>query len=64
MIATNSDGDPARRAFLLGQLGTGALERVVDPGRDIVAARLADPSTGELSDECGDAIDRWYGRLA
>ena len=63
VIATNSDGDPARRAFLLGQLGTGALERIVDPGRDIVSARLADPETGELSDECDEAIQRWYARL-
>ena len=53
VIATNSDGDPARRKFLLNQLGPGATERVVDPGRDAVSARLADPATGELSlDEC------------
>ena len=64
MFATNSDGDSARRAFLLGELGTGAIERIVDPGRDIVSARLADPETGELSAECGAAIERWYGRLA
>ena len=64
VIATNSDGDPARRAFLLGQLGAGATERIVDPGRAIVAARLSDPATGELSGECDAAIGRWYGRLA
>ena len=63
VIATNSDGDPARRAFLLGQLGDGASERIVDPGRDVVAARLADAETGELSGECDAAINRWYGRL-
>ena len=63
VICTNSDGDPARRAFLLDQLGTGALERIVDPGRDIVSARLADPETGELSDECDEAIGRWYTRI-
>ena len=62
VIATNSDGDPVRRAFLLGQLGTGAVERIVNPGVDIVSARLADPETGELSDECDGAIRRWYGR--
>lgn len=64
VIATNSDGDPARRRLLLEQLGPGATERIVDPGRAIVAARLADPATGELSAECEAAIDRWYGRLA
>ena len=64
VIATNSDGSPARRAFLLSELGTGALERIVDPGQDIVSARLADPETGELSDDCAAAIARWYGRVA
>ena len=62
VIATNSDGDPARRAFLLQELGD-ATERVVDPGRQVVAARLAEPSTGKLSGQCGAAIGRWYGRL-
>ena len=62
VIATNSDGDPERRAFLLGQLGAGATERIVDPGRNIVEARLSDPETGVLSSECDSAISRWYGR--
>ena len=62
VIATNSDGSDARRAFLLAQLGAGAVERVVDPGRAVVAARLADAATGELSSECEGAISRWYGR--
>ena len=63
VVATNSDGDPDRRGALLKRLGPGATERVVDPGRDVVAARLADPETGELSDECDAAIGRWYGRV-
>ena len=62
VIATNSDGDPARRSFLLGQLGEGATEQIVDPGLDIVTARLSDPETGVLSPECGQAIGRWFGR--
>ena len=62
VIATNSDGSDARRAFLLEQLGAGATERIVDPGRAVVAARLADPETGILSDECDSAIGRWYSR--
>ena len=62
VIATNSDGSEARRRFLLGQLGPGAVERIVDPGRDVVAARLADAATGELSPECDAAISRWYAR--
>ena len=63
VIATNSDGSPERRSFLLGQLGEGATERVIDPGEDIVSARLSDPETGELEEECKSAVRRWYGRL-
>ncbi|MCY4396343.1 MAG: hypothetical protein OXC10_14540 [Rhodospirillaceae bacterium] len=62
IIATNSDGDLDRRQFLLAQLGEGATERIVDPGEDIVRARLADPMDGALSPECDGAIQRWYGR--
>ena len=62
VIATNSDGSPERRRFLLQQLGDGASERVIDPGRAVVAARLADPATGELSGQCEAAINRWYRR--
>ena len=63
VIATNSDGDPVRRKFLLDQLGPGATERVIDPGEDIVKARLSDPETGLLEPECQGAITRWYGRI-
>ena len=63
VICTNSDGDPARRQFLLDQLGPGASERIVDPGRAIVAARLSDPETGDLSSECDSAVNRWYSRI-
>ena len=62
-IATNSDGNPERRSVLLNLLGAGATERILDPGRSIVEARLSNPETGDLSDECGQAVDRWYGRL-
>ena len=61
-VLTNSDGSAARRAQLLDLLGDGATERIVDPGRDVVSARLSDPATGDLSDECDGAINRWYAR--
>ena len=32
VIATNSDGNRDRRGFLLGLLGPGSTERVIDPG--------------------------------
>ena len=63
IVATNSDGDPARRSYLLSLLGPDSSERLVDPGRDAVVARLADTVTGELSADCGQAIDRWYSRI-
>ena len=62
VIATNSDGDPDRRAFLLRELGPGASERVVDPGEAVVKSRLADAATGELSSQCEAAVNRWYRR--
>ena len=33
VIATNSDGSQTRREYLLGLLGVGATEEVIDPGR-------------------------------
>ena len=62
-IATNSDGRIERREEILGFLGAGATEIIIDPGRPIVEARLSDPATGALSSECGQAVNRWYGRL-
>ena len=62
VVVTNSDGNPTRRNFLLGQMGSGSIERVIDPGIDVVKSRLADAS-GLLSVQCTDAVNRWYGRL-
>ena len=61
VVSTNSDGSPERRALLLSRLGPGATEIVVDPGIEIVTQRLS--VYGTLSDQCRDAIQRWYGRL-
>ena len=63
VVHTNSDGSPARRAALLERLGPDATEEVIDPGRPTVVARLSD-AAGNLSGPCGQALDRWYGRLA
>ena len=62
LVVTNSDGSPERRSFLLAEMGAGAVERIVDPGEAVVAARLADPVTGELSEDCSQAIGRWFRR--
>ena len=63
IVATNSDGSPERRLFLLRELGADSVERVIDPGRQAVEARLVDPVSGELSADCRQAVDRWYKRL-
>ena len=63
IVATNSDGDAGRRNYLLGLLGPGAIETILDPGRDVVTGRLAEHTGGVISQQCADAINRWYGRL-
>ena len=59
---TNSDGNAARRNELLSLLGPGSTETVLDPGIEVVEARLAGPD-GQLSEQCRAAISRWYGRV-
>ena len=61
VIATNSDGNPARRQYLMSLLGIDATEEVLDPGRDVVEERLS--VDGELAPGCEQAINRWYSRL-
>ena len=61
VVSTNSDGSPERRALLLSRLGRGAVERVIDPGIDIVTERLS--VNGTLSEPCRSAINRYYGKL-
>ena len=63
IVATNSDGDPTRRTKLLERLGPGSVERVLDPGKSMVLARLSDPGTGVVSPQCEQAVERWYSRL-
>ena len=58
VVLTNSDSDPGRRAELLGLLKAGATERVINPGKAVVVERLSED--GHLSDQCADAIGRWF----
>lgn len=60
-LVSNSDGSPDRRRFLLGLMGPGATEQVIDPGIDIIRERLS--NGGILSAQCGQAMQRYYGRL-
>ena len=61
VVTTNSDGSPERRALILSRLPLGATEQVIDPGIGFVTSRLS--VNGTLSDQCSDAIQRWYGRV-
>ena len=73
VVATNSDGDPGRRRFLLEILGPrredfgpalgDTEEIIVDPGEEEIARRLAGKS-GRLSRACKQASDRWYRHLS
>ena len=60
-IVSNSDGDSERRAALLGFMGPGSTEIVVDPGIEIVTERLS--VNGTLDPDCASAIRRWYGHI-
>ena len=62
VVETNSNGSPAQRQRLLAALG-GGVERILDPGRQVVEQRLADPVTSQLSSECKKATGRYYDNL-
>ena len=57
---TTSDGRPEAVERLQAAGATGGVE-TIDPGEAVVRARLADPVSGEVSDPCRKAVDRWYG---
>lgn len=58
-VTTSRRGQEARWQRLADGAGTRFVVRTVDPGQDVVRARLADPD-GTLSDPCAKAIARWY----
>ena len=55
-VTSSSRDDVDRLQEITGQTAV-----IVDPGEDVTKARLADPVTGVLSDECAKALRRWYG---
>ena len=59
VITTNSDSDAARRRFLLGELGSGATERIVTVDYDVAISRLQGPD-GATSEQCRSAVERWH----
>ena len=60
-VTTSRRGQEGRWRRLADTAGTRLVVRTVDPGEDVVRARLAEPD-GKLSDPCAKAIARWYGR--
>ena len=59
-VTTSRRGQEARWSAVAREAGTEINVRTVDPGRDVVTARLSDPETGVLSEPCNRAIGRWY----
>ena len=59
-VTTSRRGTEARWTELARAAGVEINIREVDPGEDVVRARLSDPETGILSEPCSRAIGRWY----
>ena len=55
-VTSSGRGDVERLERLTGQQAV-----IIDPGREVVEARLVDDNTRYLSDECARALARWYG---
>ena len=58
-VTTSRAGEVARWQGVADDAGAAFAVRTVDPGEDVVRARLAE-ADGELSPECNKAIKRWY----
>ena len=61
VTTTSRRGQAARWSGLAADAGVGFHVQTIDPGIEVLTARLADAATGELSSECARAIGRWYG---
>lgn len=58
-VTTSRAGEVARWQRVAEDAGGVFTVRTVDPGEDVVRARLAE-ADGELSPECNKAVKRWY----
>ena len=59
-VTTSQRNQAQRWRQLADDAGVPFFLRTLDPGRAVVAARLADDD-GELSAACSQAIESWYG---
>ena len=66
MIATNSAMETQTgRRFLLGALGEGAEEIIIDPGEDSGESTAILQAHREVGPKaCKGAVDRWYRRFS
>lgn len=55
------EGEVERARQMATETGAALDVWTVDPGEEVVRARLSDPATGELSPQCKRAMGRWYG---
>ena len=62
VVTTSRRGQESRWAGVAIDSGALFSARTIDPGFDVVSARLADPVTGTLSGACSRALSRWYVR--
>ena len=63
IIATTSDSAPEAVAAwraIAEEYGAAFQTETIDPGREVIEARLADRD-GVLSPDCAAAVRRWYG---
>ena len=58
-VTTSQAGQVGRWAAMAAEHGAEFSSRVIDPGEDVVRKRLAGPD-GTLSDECEQALSRWF----
>ena len=59
-VTTSRRNQVSRWRTLAYSIDVDFILRTVDPGEDVVRARLTD-GNGNLSDDCRRAIARWYG---
>lgn len=62
-VTTTSSSEEAeidKARTLASEAGAELTVQTMDPGEDVVRARLSDPASGELSPQCRRAMGRWY----
>ena len=60
LVTSSRRDDEAHWRDIAAAAGAEFVTETVDPGRDVIAARLADPETGQLSAACASVLSRWY----